>query len=256
MNVTAKSQVAVIVPLFGYSNEIPDNPLLKDHVLSIVMNRIYSNVHQLFFIFVAVPETLENNPSDPASVSNVLLARDRAGNVKNIPVGREATYPQYVAAGMEYALHETKAQFVMVVNPWVLIQEGAVDAIVDRANRADEAKIISGYDMREKVEPEEFDTYRNSNLKEQWDISLDFLAMPRFAAEMVKWENGYLTHFFMEQDLAQSMKGLGFAVISYPQAGMFPFSFPWKQHELKEQYNVDQETFTKKWGFSIGLPNA
>ena len=250
---TGKSSVAVVIPLYGYWNDIPNNPLIEEHVLSLVMNRIYSNVHQLYLIFVANPETIQNDPHDSQSVANILLSKSQGGNTKNIPVKRDATYTEYVGKGMEYALAETKAQFVVVVNPWVMIQEGGIDVLVDRANRSDEAKAITGYNMRSLIVPEEFDEYKNANLKEEWDISFDFFCMPRFAAEMVRWEQGYQTHTFLEHDIAQSLRKLGFAAINYPQAGVFPFDFPWTQYETEDQILSDQEVFTKKWGFSVAL---
>ena len=250
---TGKSSVAVVVPLYGYWNDIPNNPLIDEHVLSLVMNRIYSNVHNLFIIFVANPETIQNDPKDSSCVANVLLSKSVAGNTKHIPVPRTAPYTEYVAKGVEYALSETKSQFVVIVNPWVMIQEGGIDILVDRANRSDEAKAISGYNFRELVNPEGFDDYENPILRETWDISFDFFCMPRYAAEMVKWESTYMTHTFLEHDIAQSLRGMGFAAINYPQAGVFPFDFPWKQYETEDQILSDQETFSKKWGFSVAL---
>ena len=252
---TVKSTVAVVVPLFGYWNDVPNNQLIDEHVLSLVLSRLYSNVHQLYIIFVANPETIQNDPSDPTSVVNVLLSKSAAGNTKNLPVGRSAPYTEYVQKGVEYALTETKASFVVVMNPWVMIQEGAVDVLVDRANRAGEAKAISGYDLRQVITPAEFDTFKDPQLKEEWDISLDFFCVPRFTAEMVKWDMPYQTHTFLQYDLGQTLKSLGFAAINYPQAGIYPFDFPWNTYETQEQINADQEVFTKRWGFSLTLPS-
>jgi len=248
---TARSTVAVIVPLYGYWNDVPNNPLLAEPVLSLVLNRLYSNVHQLFVIFVANPETIQNEPGNPTSVANILLSKAQAGNTKNLPVPRTATYAEYLSTGMQYALTETKAQFIVSFNPWVMIQEGGLDILVDRANRSDEAKAISGYDLRSVIQPEQFEEYKNPMLKEQWDISFDFFCMPRFAAEMVKWDPSYRTHWFMQQDVAQQLKHLGFAAINYPQAGMFPFEFPWKSYETEDDKIADQHTFAQKWGFSL-----
>lgn len=253
---TAKTTVAVVVPLYGYWKDVQNNPLIEEHVLSLVMNRIYSNVHQLYIIFVANPDALDTDQTDPAGVANVLLSKAAAGNTKHLPVPRTAPYTQYVAKGVEYALNETKAQFVIVVNPWVMIQEGAIDVLVDRANRAGEAKAISGYDFREVIQPEQFDGFQDLTLKEQFDISFNFFCMPRFAAEMVNWNVPYQTHTFLEHDIAQSLRNFGFASINYPQAGIFPFDFPWTQYETEEQYSADQATFTKKWGFSLEVNAA
>lgn len=253
VNLTAKNTVAVVIPLFGYWNDIQDNPV-NGEVLSAVLKRVYSNVHNLILIFVANPQTLPSNPTDPESVANILLSRTRAGNVKNIPVERTAPYNEYVREGMHCALNDTNAQFVVVLNPWVLIQEGGIDAIVDRANRSDEAKVISGFNVRSVIQPEGFDSYSTPIPKEDWDINFDFLAMPRFAAEIVAFDPNYVTHKMLELDIFQSMRQKGFGVISAQQIPVFPFDFPWKSYETKELYEADRATFTKKWGFDPGIP--
>ncbi len=253
MAVTAKSTVAVIIPLYGYWADIPDNPLIKEKILSVVLSRIYSNVHQLYLIFVANPQSLPNEGADPQSITNIILAKSQGGNVKTIPVKRNASYPEYIEAGMDCAINETNAQFMMVFNPWVMIQENAVDVLVDRANRGDDAKVISGYDFRDLVAPEEFDQAKITTPKENWDFSFDFVAMPRFMAEMIRFDTNYQTHQFMEKDIWQQVFSMGFGVISSQRIPVFPFDFPWTSYESKEQFDVDKTYFNQKWHFDPGL---
>lgn len=252
VNLTAKSSVAVIIPLYGYWNDIKDNPV-NGEVLSAVLKRVYSNVHHLYIIFVANPQTIPADPNDPESVANILVAKSQGGNVKNIPVERTANYAEYVREGMTYALTETNAQFMVVINPWVMIQEGGIDSIVDRANRADDAKVVSGFNVRSVIHPEGFDSYSTPVPKEAWDISFDFLATPRFAAEMVAFDENYTTHKFLELDIFQTMRTKGFSVISSQQIPVFPFDFPWKDYEKSEMYDADRAYFIKKWGFDPGI---
>lgn len=255
INQTAKSNVALIVPLYGYWNDIQDNPV-NGEVLAAVMRRVYSSVHNLIVIFVGNPETIPSDPSNPESVANILMTKSQAGNVKSIPVARTASYTEYVREGMTYALEETNAAFIAVLNPWVMIQEGGIDAIVDRANRADDAKIISGFNVRSVIEPESFDSYRVNVPKEEWNINFDFLCMPRFVAEMVPLDPGYATREFLEVDIFNAMRHKGFAVVSSQQMPIFTFDFPWKDYESSDTFEIDRVHFTTKWGFDPGIKYA
>ena len=143
IGVTAKTKVAVIVPLFGYWKDIKNNEV-NGEILNIALNRLYSNIHGLYVIFVAHPESLPNNLKDPLSVTNILLGWAKKGNIVNVPVERKATYNQYLIEGMKAALDSTDATFIVVYNPWILIQEGAIDVLIDRANRSDDAKTHRG----------------------------------------------------------------------------------------------------------------
>jgi len=251
MTVTGKSTVAVIIPLYGYWSDIKDNPLVKERVLSVVMQRIYSHTHQLYLIFVANPQTVPNDLNDKYSVANVLISMAQAGNVKAIEVDRNASYSEYIETGMDCALNETNAQYVMVFNPWVMIQENGIDVLVDRANRADDAKVISGFDFRSLVEPEAFDSARINIPTEELDLSLNFLAMPRFMADLIKVDSQYLTHQYLERDLWQQVMSKGYAVITSQRVPIFPFDFPWNKYETKEDKQQDKEYFGKKWGFTV-----
>lgn len=251
VSVTGKNSVAVVVPLYGYWSDVKNNSLIKEKVLSFVMKRIESSAHQLYIIFVADPKRIPHDRKDPASVENILLSMAQAGNVKTIPVSGDATYAQYIKAGMDAALHETSAQFIAVFNPWVMIQENAIDIIVDRANRADEAKIISGFDFRSICEPEAFDSVKINIPTEEWNLSLNFLCMPRFMAEMITIDSNYQTHQYLERDIWQSVFSRGYAVISSQRVPIFPFDFDWNKYETDENKQADRAYFGKKWGFTV-----
>lgn len=256
MSMTGKSIVSVVIPLYGYWNDIPDNPV-NGEVLNAVLRRVYSQVHHLNLIFVANPETIQNDPKDKYSIANILISKSQGGNVLNVSVKREASYVEYVEEGLYAALNETNAQFIIVINPWVMIQDGAIDVLVDRANFGDNAKIISGFDitsvLQEKGEQASFDTYKETMPTEQYDLSLNFLGMPRFVAEMLQLDTEYKTHQFLERDIWQRMFTKGFDVISSQRIPVFPFDFPWTSFETKEQFDSDKLHFIQKWGFEAGL---
>ena len=252
MSVTGKSKVAVVVPLYGFWGDIPDNPV-NGEVLKVALDRLYSNVHQLYIIFVAHPQSIPNNMNDPNSVANILLGKSKMGNTKNISVSRTASYTEYVNEGIDYAINETNAQFMVVFNPWVMIQEGGLDSLIDRANRADDAKVVSGYDLRMAIEPENFDSYVNYTPSEEWDFSFNLVAMPRFVAEQVSLDPNYKTHVFLERDIWQQVAMRNFAVISTQRVPIFPFDFPWNEYEKRKEFEADKQYFIKKWSFDPGL---
>lgn len=251
MNVTAKTTIAVIVPLYGFWGDVPDNPV-NGEVLRLALSRLYSNIHQLYVIFVANPTSLPND-NTPSSVTNVLVEWSQRGNTKNIPVKRNATYVEYIIEGMDFALSETKAQFVVVFNPWTMIQDSAIDVLVDRANMADDAKLVSGYDLRLEIDPENFDSYRNTRAVEEYDLIFDFVAMPRFLAEMIKFDPTYQTHAFLGRDIWQQSMTMGYVPIATQRVPIFPFDFPWQTYEPEEQFETDRQYFLKKWSFDPGI---
>jgi hypothetical protein len=252
MSITAKSTVAVVIPLYGFWNDIKDNPV-NGEVLGSVIGRVYSQVHHLIYIFVAHPQTIENDPLNPESVHNILLSKAVGGNVLNVAVERDAPYADYVQEGITAALEDTKAQFIVVFNPWVLIQEDSIDVIVDRANYGDKAKIVSGFDMRSLIEPEGFASYKNTQPIEQWDLNLDLLCMPRFIAEMLTLDPEFKTHAFLERDMWQQIVTKGFDVISSQRIPIFPFDFPWTNYETRQDFAADEVRFQRKWHFNPGL---
>lgn len=252
MSATAKSKVAVIVPLYGFWGDVPNNPV-NGEVLKVALSRLYSSAHQLYNIFVANPNTIPDDLKNPNSVANILLSRSKQGNAVNLPVKRTASYPEYVMEGIEYALKETNAQFIVVFNPWVMIQENGLDIIVDRCNRADDAKVISGFDLRTLVEAENFDLYKANIPAEERDLSFDFLAMPRFVAEMISIDPNYQTHTFLQRDMWQQVMQKSFEAVTSQRVPIFPFNFPWNKYETKEIFDADKAYFNQKWRFDPGI---
>ena len=248
---TARSSVAVIIPLFGFWKDA-ETPV-DGEALKITLDRLYSNIHGLYLIFVAHPESLPTDKEDPLSVGNILAGRTKMGNTIFLPVKRNDNYVKYLQEGLDCALNETKAEFVMIFNPWVLIQQGSVDILIDRCNQRDDAKVVSGFDLRSVIEPENFDNYTYNIPKEEYDLSFNFLAMPRFIAEMLKLDSNYKTHIFLQRDFWQQVMQRSFAPIASQRILVFPFDFPWEDYETKEEFTADREYFNSKWRFDPGI---
>jgi hypothetical protein len=252
MTLTGKSKVAVVVPLYGFWDDIKNNPV-NGEVLKVALSRLYSSAHQLYNIFVANPTSISQDLKNPNSIANILLSRSKHGNAVNLPVKRTTTYPEYIIEGVEYALKETDAQFIVVFNPWVMIQENGLDILIDRCNRADDAKVISGFDLRTVVEAENFDLYKANIPAEERDLSFDFLAMPRFVAEMIEIDPNYKTHSFLQRDVWQQVMQKSFEAVASQRVPIFPFNFPWNKYETKEIFDADQVYFNSKWRFDPGI---
>lgn len=257
MSVTGKKNVAVVVPLYGEWSD-KEGTLLNGEVLHFVLERldVSRQNHMIYELYVTDPRAIQTHTGAGRTIANVLAARNKHGNTKFLPVKKSDPYVESIRVGMEYALEETNAEFVVILNPWVLIQHGALDVLVDRANRGDEAKIISGFDLRHEIEPEALDAYQMAVPKEEYNISFNFMGMPRFAAEMLTLDPGIVTHEFMERDIWQRMFKQGYVAITTQRVPIFPFDFPWKQYESEEQYQSDRERFVQKWGFDPSVARA
>lgn len=252
MSVTSKKNVAVIIPLYGDWSD-REGSLLNGEVLYFVLDRLHSSVHNLYEIFVTDPRSIQTDVQNPKSIANVLAARNKQGNVKYLPVRKSESYNESIRVGVDYALNETNSEFIVILNPWVLIQHGSIDVIIDRANRGDTAKVICGFDLRSVIDPEGLDTYQNSTPKEEYDISFNFMAMPRFAADMLALDPVFLTHEIMARDIWQRMFKEGYVAITTQRVPVFPFDFPWKQYESKAQHDADRQHFVDKWHFDPGV---
>lgn len=246
MTVTAKSKVAVIVPLYGYWRD-DEQAQLTPEVLKVVLDRIYSSVHQIYMIYTAEPERI------PQNIANILLGRVKGGNAKGIKISKGGSYGEYVREGMDYALEETEAQYILIVNPWVMIQQGGIDTLIDRLNHGDDAKIISGYDLRNFLDPERFEEFKAQIPKEERDITFNLAGMTRQIAEMITLDENFHTHKYVERDLWQSMYTKGFEVITSQRIPIFSFEVDWKLYEPEDLVGQDKSHFLEKWGFDPGI---
>jgi hypothetical protein len=113
--------------------------------------------------------------------------------------------------------------------------------------------IVSGFDVKEKVQPESFDEYIASFPNEDKAMNIDFIGMPRAGADMLKIDCDIKTKRFTEKDIWQRMYRNGYGVITSQRIPIYSFDIDWTYLESDEMFNTDKEAFIKKWGFNPGI---
>jgi hypothetical protein len=247
IGLTARSKVAVIVPMYGYWKDT-ESQQLNEETLKYSLDRIYSSVHELYLIVVAEDRRMSRE------VMSILAGKKKAGNFIGVPAEAGTTYAEYVRMGMDVALSEAnKAEYIVIVNPWMICQHNGVDVLVDRANRADDARIIAGYDIKGLVKGEEFDVFTTTSPVEQRDLNLNFVAMKRYMAEECPLDTRYRTHAFLARDLAASVYSRGYEVITSQRIPIFTFDVDFKELESEENFEHDRQIFIEKWKYDPGI---
>lgn len=244
---TAKSKVAVIIPLFGYWRTIQDNPLGVE-TLKIALDKVASSTHSLLTFFVGSEKLV------PDDVANYLVGRMQAGNAQGVDVAADAGYAQYVQDGLRVARETTDATYFIVINPWIVIQRYGIDSLIDRLNLADGAKLVSGYDLHKTIANEsfdliEFERFMVQTPKEERDIDINFFGMARYALESVKMDSNIRTAHYLKWDIAQSLYSIGFDVITSQRIPTFVFDVNIMDIESQSDVEADKNYFQKKWGF-------
>ena len=241
---TSKSKVAVIVPLFGYWNDVKTDQL-NEETLKWSLDRIYSSVHNIYIIFVGEL----GRTAQP--VADILIGKKQGGNVIGVAAKRGWTYADYLREGFKVAQKETDAAFIINVNPWLLCQHNGIDILVDRINR-DDVNIVSGFDTRGTVQ-EGFDMLKYNAPIEENDLNLDFMGMKRYAAEMIDIDINYKSHYFIARDMWQSSFAKGFNVITTQSLPIFSFDIDWSDLESREDFEADKAYFISKWKFDPSI---
>jgi len=239
---TARSKVAIIVPMFGYWNDLKDG-FLDDEVLDASLERARSFVHNAYVILLAEPRRL------PPSTAKVINSKYVAGNARGIEMPDGSSYGDYVRKGMEVAIKETDAQYFVFLNPWVVIQDHGVDTLIDRINIADNAPVICGYDMRDKLTPDDFLKFEATVPEEVRMLTFNFFGVNRYIAEMVPLDPTLKTQAYLERDFFQSVAAKGYSAVSSERVPIFSFSFDWRQYVPREDYEHDSSHFLSKWRF-------
>jgi hypothetical protein len=242
ISTVAKSKIAVIIPLYGYWNNIKNNQLDLE-VLKTVINRVYSRAHELAIILVAEERRL------PSDIIKYIGVNSFAGNTIGASIEKGSSYSDYIKEGIEIATNEVNARFIMVVNPWVVLQENAIDEMANRLNHASPV-IVSGYNVAGNVKPEEFDTLIFNLPKEEVNIHLDFFGMPRFLSDMMPIDNNIQTQFYMERDMWQTLRQKGFEAIVSQKLPIYVFDIDWNDIQNEDAEESDKLVFINKWRFS------
>lgn len=242
VSVTEKSKVAVVIPLYGYWNDSESQQLNED-TLKMVLTRVYSNIHHLYLIFVAEDRRLTK------SMGDILAGINKGGNAKGVSMKAGSSYGEYLRAGLNAALEDTKSQYIVCVNPWVLLQHNGIDVLVDRSNRSDDAKIISGFDVNGIVEDAQFDRLSYNIPTEERGIDMNCFGMKRFVAEMIPLDTMYKTHSFLGRDAWQTLFTKGFQSIMTQKVPIFSFNVDWTEFEKVEDFEADKAHFGNKWHY-------
>lgn len=245
MTVTARSKVAVIVPLFGYWKDAVSDQLNAE-TLKVSLDRCYSSVHQLYIIFVS------EAPRLPTDVAQILVTKAAAGNTKGVLMDPGSTYTDYVRKGLEVALSDTDAQFIINLNPWMINQHNGLDILVDRINR-DDVKIVSGFNLQGVIDDATFDAHTFNVPKEERDLALDLVGMKRQTAEMLNIDKNFKTHAFLARDMAQVMYKEGFESITTQRVPIFTFNVDWRDLETEAEFEADRQYFISKWKYDPGI---
>ena len=245
MGVTGKSKVAVVVPLYGYWDDSETQQFSID-TLKITMDRVYSLSHQVYVLFVAEEKRL------PKPIGNMVVKHMKAGNSKGISVEEGSSYADYVRAGIAASLDETTADYVVIVNPWVVLQHNSIDMLVDRANR-DDIKVACGYDIKGLIESQDFDRYSAQIPVEVKGISMDFMAMKRSTAEVIIPDPKFKTCQFLSRDMWQTAYLRGYESIITQRVPVFTFDVEWKELMKPEEFEADRNYFISKWKYDPGI---
>lgn len=248
---TSRSKVAVIVPLYGYWSDVKDN-FLNLQTLKLTMDRINSSAHNVYIFFVGEAARV------PKDIQNFIIAHQQGGNSASVAVPLNASYAEYIREGMNVAHDTTDSAYFISVNPWLIIQPNSIDVMVDRMNFGDDAKIISGYDLRtlvdpEKFDPVEFDSFFYSAPKEERAMDCSFFGLARYALETSPIDINIRTSHYLERDMWQCMYAKGFEVIVSQRIPMFVFDVNLKSIEDPADVEADKQYFQSKWGFLPSL---
>lgn len=240
---TTRSKVAIIIPLFGYWNDIKGG-YLDEEILAACVERARSFAHNAYIILLAEPQRL------PVETVKVLNSKFIAGNTHGIPMPIGSSYGDYIRKGMQVALTETDAAFFVFINPWVVIQDHGVDTLIDRVNVPDNAPVICGYDMRGALSAEEFLKHKPNVPREKMVLNFNFFGMARWIAEMAPFDPNIKTQPFLERDFFQTVASKGKCAVSSERVPIFSFDVDWRQYVPEEDYMTDRELFQAKWRFN------
>ena len=242
INTAQKAKVSIIIPMFGYWNDV-SSPQLNEETLRISCERMISNIHNVYTIFVADENRLSKQ------VQNTLINLSQAGNFKGVSAKITDTYGDYVRKGINCAL-ATDSEYIIVINPWVMLQHNAIDILVDLINH-DAAKVVSAYDMNKTIDDVAFISHKFHLPKDYMGIDMNMFGMRRYTAEIINFDDNFKTHFFIGRDAWQTLLQKGFQCMITERVPMFSFNINWKELEGNIEYQEDKEYFAKKWHFNV-----
>jgi len=241
MNVPNIDTAAVVIPLYGFWN---DNEVeqMTPEVLSVILSRVKSETHAVYIVLVAEENRTIN------TLVNKIAALMLSGSLVLKKIPAYSSYPTYLMEGLRSALEDTHADKIVIYNPWMIIQEKGLDALLKRIARSD-VGIVSGDNVKGKIDVSYFDEYVNPQPKELMNLELGFFGFNRPIAEMVKIDTDFKTHYFTAKDMWQDTYKTGFQVISTEEIPTYNLDIDWRYIEDRESFDDDKRKFISKWGF-------
>ena len=239
---TQRSKIAIIIPMFGYWQDIKEG-FLDDDILDAATHRARSYAHNYYVLLLAEPQRL------PITSAKIINSKYVAGNARGVAMPNGSSYGDYIRKGMEVALKETDAQYFVFVNPWVVMQDHGVDTLIDRINIPDNAPVICGYDMREKISSDDFLSYKASAPTELKLLTFNFFGVNRYIAEMCPLDKDLKTQAYLERDFFQTVAAKGYSAVSSERVPIYSFAVDWRQYMSAEDFEHDKAVFQKKWKF-------
>ena len=109
-NIPKEETVAILVPLYGYWKDAKIKQFTLNS-LTYALNNLHTNKLKSYIIFIGESDRI------PSNIQHFFIANYSAGNVKGAHVDRDSSYAQYLEEGIDTALNETDAKFIVVVNP-------------------------------------------------------------------------------------------------------------------------------------------
>lgn len=245
-NVPPDDTIAIIIPLFGYWNDLGISELNLD-VLKYTLARLNSYFNKVYFIFPCEPGRME------ADIKNYLAVKQLGGNSTGVQVEQYATYSEYVNEGIAFALEETDAKFFVIANPWIALRNGAIDTLVDLLNRPDVA-VCSGYDLRkDEISDAEIDTHEFNPPKEFTALDINLFGMSRAIAEAMKLDSSYKTTSFLSRDFFEELTSKRYPVLMTQNVVFYSFPVTWADIEDPGDFLEDRQKFLDKWKFDPGI---
>jgi hypothetical protein len=237
---TEKSKIAVVIPMFGYWKE---SYQLDELTLKATLSRIYSHIHQIYLLFLVD----EDSNRTPMRVASMMAGKYKGGNCAIIPVKKGSGYGEYLRIGIQKAI-ATNSQYIVVANPWIQISTNGIDILVDRINRND-AYIVSGFDCKGKIDPGAFDKQIYNLPDEFRGIDINLFGMKKTTAEIISFDEGFKTHYFIGRDAWQTVFTKGFESIITQRVPIFSFDVDWTEFESAVQFKQDENYFISKWKY-------
>lgn len=243
-------KIGIVCPMYGYYVDSAE-PQLDWQELSTVIGRLKSTTLSSYLVFTCESDRLSKN------VKNVLIGRQKGGGMQVLEVDKYSTYSEYLNEGINYLLDETDCEFIITVNPWVLLREDSIDQMAMRLN-TDNVDILSGVDLRkikwgsqEGIPPEQFETFNFNPPQEliNKEFDFNFWGMTRSRAQQLKIDSNYKTIFPVQFDIWGTAFSYSFQIVSSQYLPFYSFDVKFKEFCTEGEFEEDKAKFQQKWGF-------